>query len=61
VPLPEDREARVRAYAQQGRIYVRAVREALALPSTPRFELWFLGLGQIETVPTDGEVRILGA
>ncbi|HTF35543.1 MAG TPA: UvrD-helicase domain-containing protein [Myxococcota bacterium] len=61
VPLFEDREARVRAYAEQGRIYVHAVREALALPSTPRFELWFLGLGQIETVPTDGGVRILGA
>ncbi|HME73506.1 MAG TPA: UvrD-helicase domain-containing protein [Myxococcota bacterium] len=61
VLLPEDREARVRAYAEQGRIYVRAVREALALPRTPRFELWFLDPGQIETVPIDGGVRILDA
>jgi len=57
--LPEDREARIRAYAEQGRVYVRAVREALALPGTPRFELWFLEPGQIETVPIDQGVRIL--
>jgi len=61
LPLPEDRKARVRAYAEQGRIYVHAVREALALPFTPRFELWFLGLGEVETVPIDGGARILGA
>jgi ATP-dependent helicase/nuclease subunit A len=61
VPLPEDRQARVRAYAEQGRIYVHAVREALGLPRPPRFELWFLGLGQIETVPIEGGVRILSA
>jgi ATP-dependent helicase/nuclease subunit A len=61
VASPEEREARVRAYAEQGRIYVRAVREALALSCAPRFELWLLDLGQIETVPIDGGARILHA
>jgi len=61
VSLPEQRAARVRAYSEQGRVYVRAVSEALALPRLPRFELWFLGVGQIETVPIDQGVRILGA
>ena len=58
---PEERDARVQAYAEQGRIYVRAVRQALALPRPPRFELWFLDLGQIETVPIDEGARILHA
>jgi hypothetical protein len=31
---------------------VRAVRDALELDTEPRFELWFLHLGQIETVVT---------
>ena len=33
---------RAAQYAHQGRVYVRALREAFALPSDPRFELWFL-------------------
>jgi ATP-dependent helicase/nuclease subunit A len=61
VSLPEDRSARVRAYSEQGRVYVHAVSEALALLCSPRFELWFLGVGQIETVPIDPGVRMLGA
>jgi ATP-dependent exoDNAse (exonuclease V) beta subunit len=35
-------DARATRYEAQGRAYVRAVREALALPYDPRFELWFL-------------------
>ena len=35
-------EARATHHAQQGRYYVRALREAFALPADPRFELWFL-------------------
>jgi ATP-dependent exoDNAse (exonuclease V) beta subunit len=35
-------DARATRYEAQGRAYVRAVREALALPYEPRFELWFL-------------------
>jgi ATP-dependent helicase/nuclease subunit A len=34
----------------QGRVYVRAVREALALEQTPRFELWFLAPGEVVTL-----------
>ena len=45
-------EARVAAYAGQGRTYVEAVREALELDVTPRFELWFLRAGRIEVVPS---------
>jgi ATP-dependent exoDNAse (exonuclease V) beta subunit len=36
-----------RAYAHQGDAYRRAVREALALGYTPRFELWYLRHGEI--------------
>ncbi len=39
--------ARAAAYASQGGLYVRAVREALGLSETPRFELWFLAVGKI--------------
>ena len=42
---------RVRAYAPQGEIYTRAVREALDLASRPRFELWFLHAGRVVVVP----------
>ncbi len=45
------------AYAHQGRAYVSAVRDALALPYEPRFELWFLRAGRIEAVPTAGSAR----
>jgi ATP-dependent helicase/nuclease subunit A len=61
VRSPEERRARVRAYAEQGMVYVHAVREAFALPYTPRFELWFLETGEIEAVPIDNAVRMLGA
>jgi ATP-dependent exoDNAse (exonuclease V) beta subunit len=43
---------RIRSYAKQGAIYQRAIRESLALPYTPRFELWFLDLDQIVEVPS---------
>jgi ATP-dependent exoDNAse (exonuclease V) beta subunit len=39
--------ARAVAYSPQGAAYVRAVREALELAETPRFELWFLQAGQV--------------
>ena len=38
---------RAAAYARQGAIYQRAVREALDLSYTPRFELWFLDADRI--------------
>jgi ATP-dependent exoDNAse (exonuclease V) beta subunit len=41
---------RVASYRQQGAHYTRAVREALQLTTTPRFELWFLHPGRIEVV-----------
>jgi ATP-dependent exoDNAse (exonuclease V) beta subunit len=48
-----DREVatRVAAYAAQGRVYRRALREALGLDRDPRFELWFLAADRIEEVP----------
>ncbi len=44
-------DERVARYAAQGEVYVRAVREALALEEAPRFELWFLSRGEAVTVP----------
>jgi len=44
---PDDEAAldeRTRAYARQGAVYQRAVREAFDLAYTPRFELWYLSL-----------------
>jgi len=41
---------RVAAYAPQGATYRRALTEALHLDAEPRFELWFLHPGRIETV-----------
>jgi ATP-dependent exoDNAse (exonuclease V) beta subunit len=41
---------RVAAYAPQGATYRRALTEALRLDAEPRFELWFLHPGLIETV-----------
>jgi ATP-dependent exoDNAse (exonuclease V) beta subunit len=48
---------RITSYARQGAVYQRAIRESLDLPYTPRFELWFLDLDRIVTVPasTTGE------
>jgi ATP-dependent helicase/nuclease subunit A len=40
-------QQRVAAYAGQGAVYQRAIREALDLSYTPRFELWFLDADQI--------------
>ena len=39
-----DLESTALHYASQGRVYQRALREALGLEYTPRFELWFLSL-----------------
>jgi ATP-dependent helicase/nuclease subunit A len=41
---------RVAIYTDQGRIYQRALREALGLQSDPRFELWFLDADRVEVV-----------
>jgi len=38
----EDLEMHAEKYADQGRAYVRALTEALALERPPRFELWYL-------------------
>ena len=43
-------ERRAAAYALQGRVYARAVREALGLGSLPRVELWFLWPGVVKQV-----------
>jgi len=40
-------------YARQGEGYVRAVQQALALPTPPRFELWYLDLDRIEQTALD--------
>jgi ATP-dependent exoDNAse (exonuclease V) beta subunit len=40
---------KVRDYGGQGRVYVEAVQRALGLSQPPRFELWFLHAGRIET------------
>jgi ATP-dependent exoDNAse (exonuclease V) beta subunit len=46
---------RARAYARQGAVYTRAVQTALRLSAPPRFELWFLRVGQV--VPVRGAAR----
>jgi len=45
-----DLAERVSLYTSQGRIYQRALREALGLRSDPRFELWFLDADRVEVV-----------
>lgn len=45
----EELAERARAYAGQGRVYVRALGDALALAEEPRFELWFIESGEIVT------------
>jgi ATP-dependent exoDNAse (exonuclease V) beta subunit len=40
-----DVDERTRRYQGQGRVYQRALREALDLSYTPRFELWFVSAG----------------
>jgi ATP-dependent exoDNAse (exonuclease V) beta subunit len=43
-------DERAQRYEGQGRAYQRALREALDLSYTPRFELWFLSAGIVRTV-----------
>jgi ATP-dependent helicase/nuclease subunit A len=50
VDAGEELERRAAAYALQGRVYARAVQEALGLPSVPRVELWFLWPGIVRAV-----------
>jgi len=45
-----DVAGRVSLYTEQGRVYRRALREALGLESEPRFELWFLDADRVEVV-----------
>lgn len=47
---PAELARRSQAYAPQGRVYVRAVQAALGLAVPPRFELWFVGAGQLAPV-----------
>jgi ATP-dependent helicase/nuclease subunit A len=47
VETDEQLRTRAAAYAPQGALYTRAIREALELPEAPRFELWFLKAGQV--------------
>lgn len=44
-------EARADAYAAQGEVYARAVREAFDLAESPRFELWFLAHDRCVVAP----------
>jgi ATP-dependent exoDNAse (exonuclease V) beta subunit len=46
----DDLTACVARYTEQGRYYVRAIREALRLDADPRFELWFLDADRVEIV-----------
>jgi ATP-dependent exoDNAse (exonuclease V) beta subunit len=50
VATDADVAERVSLYTGQGRIYQRVLREALGLPSDPRFELWFLDADRVEVV-----------
>jgi ATP-dependent helicase/nuclease subunit A len=50
VATEQDVAGRVAAYSLQGAAYRRALTEALCLETEPRFELWFLHAGRIETV-----------
>jgi ATP-dependent exoDNAse (exonuclease V) beta subunit len=50
-------EERARSYAPQGRVYVRAVQDALALREPPRFELWFLHAGAVCAPLAPGPTR----
>jgi ATP-dependent exoDNAse (exonuclease V) beta subunit len=51
VERTEEIRAQAHAYAGQGGIYLRGIREALDLKDDFRFELWFLYAGRIEVVP----------
>ena len=45
-----DAQAKRERYARQGEIYCRAVAEALAADSPPRFEIWWLRSGEVEPI-----------
>jgi ATP-dependent exoDNAse (exonuclease V) beta subunit len=42
IETPEEIKRRAAAYALQGRIYARALKEGLALNEDPAFEIWFI-------------------
>jgi ATP-dependent exoDNAse (exonuclease V) beta subunit len=44
---PAELAQRTRAYAAQGAVYQRALRQAFGLSYTPRFELWYLRRGEV--------------
>lgn len=46
-PSAEAEAQRAAAYAAQGAVYTRAIREALRLTAEPRFELWFVRSGRV--------------
>jgi hypothetical protein len=50
-----DLTRRARAYAPQGAVYARAVRDALGLATDPPFELWFLAAGRVVRQEKDKE------
>ncbi len=52
VETEEEVRARAAAYAAQGEVYARAIRQALELAGAPRFELWFLKPAQIRVAST---------
>ncbi|HEV7503664.1 MAG TPA: UvrD-helicase domain-containing protein [Thermoanaerobaculia bacterium] len=54
VEKEEEMRRRAAVYASQGALYARAVQEALELVELPRFELWFLRLGQVVRTPGRG-------
>jgi ATP-dependent exoDNAse (exonuclease V) beta subunit len=45
-----DLDVHASRYAAQGEHYTRAVQQALALPARPRFELWFLAVGEVRVL-----------
>ena len=49
VSTPDEIRERSESYASQGRSYTLALQRALGLEQEPRFELWFLRAGTIET------------
>jgi ATP-dependent exoDNAse (exonuclease V) beta subunit len=44
---PAELAQRTQAYAAQGAVYQRALRQAFGLSYTPRFELWYLRPGEV--------------
>jgi ATP-dependent helicase/nuclease subunit A len=54
--IPDDATLKERtgAYAPQGRLYARALHEALALAQPPRIEFWFLAAERVETLAPGG-------